>query len=195
MSGSVTGKVFSYSLLDSRPGQIIFKVAGADELFLAEAGGHRVQMISPTDKSKRVHTSTITIAVLPESQKVVEFNIPEADLAYQTCRGSGPGGQNRNKRDTAVQLTHLPTGLMVRCEAERNQYQNRVKALEILKEKLLAEQTGVAIATESASRKEQVGSGMRGDKRRTIRHQDGQVIDHIDGRKWRLKEYLRGDWD
>ncbi len=180
-------------MIDDRDGLIVFKATGDDALFYGEAGGHRVQMISPTDKKKRVHTSTITIAVLPEiSEK--QISIKDRELIWKTCRGSGPGGQHRNKTESAVQVTHIPTGLSVRCESERSQHHNKVSALELLRARLW-EQTKKALTKQRTDdRKEQVGSGMRGDKRRTVRHQDGQVVDHITGRKWRLKDYLRGEW-
>lgn len=140
-----------------------------------------------------MQTSTITVAVM-EAPQEHELRINPKDLRIQTCRGSGPGGQHRNKTESAVQVTHLPTGLQVRCESERAQEQNRRSALALLRARLLERQRYAVKADEVESRRRQVGSGMRGDKRRTIRCQDGQVNDHVTGQRWNLKQYLRGDW-
>lgn len=166
---------------------------GVETTFKDEPGGHRWQRIPPTEKRGRVHTSTITVAVLDEMGGP-DHEVRDEDLVWRTCRGSGNGGQNRNKRDTAVQLTHLPTGIQIRCEAERNQHQNRVTALTMLRQRLAEQARQERAGARESERRAQVGSGMRGDKRRTIRVQDGQVNDHVTGRRWELKAYLRGDW-
>ena len=168
--------------------------AKADSLFENEAGGHRWQRVPPNEKRGRVHTSTITVAVLPEPTAQQMAPISERDIEWQACRGSGAGGQNRNKRDTAVQMRHVPTGMTVRCESERSQNQNRSTALALLRARLWAGRETAEANEQAALRRWQVGSGMRGDKRRTIRTQDGQVVDHLTGRVWRLKDYLRGQW-
>lgn len=172
---------------------LVFEASGDDELFKNETGGHRWQRVPPTEKRGRVQTSTITVAVV---KKITELQlyIDPNDLEWKTCRGSGPGGQHRNKTESAVQLTHLPTKVSVRCESERSQHRNRESALDILRAKLYDAQTQKINNAAASERKQQVGSGMRGDKRRTIRVQDGQVNDHITGKKWALKQYLRGDW-
>lgn len=123
-----------------------------------------------------------------------DLALKEKDLDWKTCRGSGAGGQHRNVTDSAVQLTHKPTGVSVRCESERSQHYNRATALEMLRAKLLSEQRVQAKGARAAKRKSQVGSGMRADKRRTIRVQDGTVTDHLLNKKWNLKDYLRGNW-
>lgn len=166
---------------------------GAAELFSNESGGHRFQRVPPNEKRGRIHTSTITVAVLSEPEEL-DLAIPPGDLEWSTCRGSGPGGQNRNKVESAVQLKHKPTGLMVRCESERSQAQNRRSALGVLRARLAAKLAEDAANARADTRKQLVGTGMRGDKIRTIRYQDEQVNDHRTGRKWRLKDYLRGDW-
>jgi peptide chain release factor 1 len=140
-----------------------------------------------------VHTSTITVAVLPEPAEA-ELRIAEGDLAWVSCRGSGAGGQHRNKTESAVIVTHRPTGLAVRCESERSQHQNRATAISLLRARLFAAETERRSATLAADRRRQVGSGMRGDKRRTIRCQDGAVTDHLTGRTWTLRDYQRGEW-
>lgn len=180
-------------ILDQRPGLTVFSV-NDNKIFSNESGGHRWQRVPPNEKRGRVHTSTITIAVLPEPT-AVELKIDPRDLEYTTTRGSGPGGQNRNKRETCVILTHRPTRTVVRCENERSQEQNKQMALALLRAKLWeAEQSRLA-GQRVAERKAQVGTGMRGDKRRTIACQRGTVVDHLLGKRWELSRYLRGDWD
>jgi peptide chain release factor 1 len=147
--------------------------------------------VPPNDKHGRVHTSTITVAVLPEPT-AAEVVLPERDLVWSTCRGTGAGGQKRNKTESTVLLTHRPTE--VRRETARSQLQNRATALALLRARLWAAEHGRLATQRADARKQQVGSGMRGDKRRTIRCQDGIVTDHLTGRRWNLKEYLRGEW-
>lgn len=148
----------------------------------------------PNEKRGRVHTSTVTVAVLPEpeSSQVV---LREDDLEFTACRGSGAGGQHRNVTASAVILKHVPSGISVRCEGERSQHQNRETATALLRARLWElKRTQLAKAREQ-DRRSQVGSGMRGDKRRTIRAQDGQVTDHVTGKTWRYKDYVRGNWE
>jgi peptide chain release factor 1 len=182
-------------LIEARPGFLVFRAIGprTEALFQDEAGGHRWQRVPPNEKRGRVHTSTVTVAVLPEPTDV-QVKLDERDLEYQTCRASGAGGQKVNKTDSAVQLTHKPTGLMVRVETERSQHQNRATALALLRARLWEAEREKVVTARANDRRTQVGTGMRGDKRRTIRAQDGQVHDHPTGRRWNIKEYLRGDW-
>ena len=165
----------------------------AAQVFQDEAGGHRWQRVPPNEKRGRVHTSTVTVAVLPEPTET-QVVVDARDLHWATCRGSGAGGQHRNMTDSAVILTHVPTGLSVRCEGERSQHANRRTALALLRSKLWQAELAKDHAARAQERKAQVGLGQRGDKRRTIRCQDEQVHDHISGRRWRLKDYLRGEW-
>jgi peptide chain release factor 1 len=167
---------------------------GADVAFRDESGGHRWQRIPPNEKRGRVHTSTITVAVLPDPTEA-QVRIDPRDLEWSTCRGSGPGGQHRNKTESAVQITHIPTKLQVRVEDGRSQHHNRQLALELLRSRLWAVEQEKVVSARADDRKRQVGSGMRGDKRRTIRAQDGQVNDHVTGKTWRYKDYIRGNWD
>lgn len=162
-------------------------------MFRDEPGGHRWQRVPPTEKRGRVQTSTVTVAVMREPTEV-EFVLREADLDWTAVRGSGAGGQARNKTSNCVVLTHIPTGSVVRCEAERSQFQNRQTAIANMRAKLWRQQMEARRGAEAADRRQQVGSGMRGDKRRTIRVQDGQVHDHVTGRRWEYKRYVRGDW-
>lgn len=162
-------------------------------IFKDEAGGHRWQRIPPTEKRGRVQTSTVTVAVLPEPTET-QLVLRDQDLEWGTCRGSGAGGQNRNKTESAVQLKHVPSGIMVRCESERSQHMNKATALSTLRARLWEARHAGLAETRSNERRQQVGSGMRGDKRRTIRTQDGQVQDHVTGRRWSYKDYVRGNW-
>ena len=190
------GGAFDLELIDERPGLIIFRATGlaVDDVFKDEAGGHRWQRQPPNDKRGRIHTSTVTVAVLREPDHSQLAPLRECDLEITTCRGSGPGGQARNKTESAVQVKHLPTKLFVRSDSERSQSQNKATAIALLRAKLWAGESAARREGEAAARKQQVGSGMRGDKRRTIRVQDGQVHDHITGRRWDFKNYVKGIW-
>lgn len=166
---------------------------GAVEAFGREGGGHRWQRVPPTDKRGRVQSSTITVAVLPAPDPVAVV-IDDRDLSWSTCRASGNGGQALQKTESAVQLTHHPSGIQVRCESERSQQQNRATALGLLRARLLAAASETAKRERDAARRTQAGCGERGDKRRTIREQDGLVHDHQTGQTFALRDYLRGNW-
>jgi peptide chain release factor 1 len=167
---------------------------GAEETFRDEAGGHRWQRVPPGDRRGRVHSSTITVVVLEEPREA-EVSIDPRELVWSTCRGSGDGGQHLQKTESAVMLLHVPSGLRVRCESERSQHQNRATALAVLRARLLERVRSEAQASRRDARRAQAGSGQRGDKRRTIRAQDETVVDHVTGRRWSLRDYLRGTWD
>jgi len=122
------------------------------------------------------------------------MDISDADLEITTCRGSGAGGQHRNKTDSAVQIKHKPSGMIVRCESERSQHLNRITAMTLLQARLQEIEDKKQRQENARNKKQQVGSGMRGDKRRTIRQQDGSVCDHKSGRTWRYKDYVKGRW-
>jgi peptide chain release factor 1 len=140
-----------------------------------------------------VHTSTITVAVLPEPT-TRELLVPDSELEILACRGSGPGGQHRNKISSAIQIKHLPTGIMVRSEGERSQFQNKAAALAVIRSRLWAAMQHREAGDLNSLRKSQLGSGMRGDKRRTIACQRGTVDDHVTGKSWQLNDYLNGNW-
>ncbi len=158
-------------------------------VFRNEAGGHRWQAVS----GNRVHTSTITVAVLEEPGDTVFVLRPE-HLEFKTCRGSGAGGQHRNVTDSAVQATHRPSGLMVRCETERSQAQNKISAVALLRARLWEAERERNRAARAADRKGMVGGGARGDKRRTIAVQRGEVVDHVTKERWRLRDDESGNW-
>lgn len=167
--------------------------SGARDVFRNEGGGHRWQRIPPTEKRGRVQTSTVTVAVLdPDAIAGVALN--HADVEITTTRGSGPGGQNRNKTESCVVAVHRPTGLTVRIDNERSQHQNRATAYKLLAARLYEAERERAFNERVKDRKSQVGSGMRGDKVRTYRTQDDQVNDHRTGQRWRLKDWVKGEW-
>jgi peptide chain release factor 1 len=148
--------------------------------------------VPPTEKRGRVQTSTITVAVLPVPDQS-RIRIDPNDLEIKTTKGSGPGGQNRNKTETAVQMHHRPSGITAYCCTERSQLQNKAFALEVLRSRLQEQADSSAADQRNTQRRGQVGSGMRGDKIRTIAIQRDQVTDHITGREMRAKAYLRGE--
>ncbi len=123
-----------------------------------------------------------------------EFKVNEADLHWETMRSGGKGGQNANKVESKIRLTHLPTGLVVTCESDRSQKRNKDTALATLSARLQAADQGKQHGVQAADRKAQIGTGQRGDKRRTVREKDGVVTDHILNRKWRYADYVRGLW-
>lgn len=164
---------------------------GALDAFRHEPGGHRWQRIPPTEKRGRVHTSTVTVAVLeqPADHEVV---IDPRDLEESFTRGSGKGGQHRNKTDTCVVLRHLPTGISVRVDGGRSQHVNRQTAMQLLRTRIKGEADERAVGARNASRRTQLGSGMRGDKIRTVALQRDTVTDHETGRSMIARDYLRG---
>ena len=163
----------------------------AKKLFENEAGGHRWQRIPPTETRGRVHTSTITVAVL-DLQSTDDTSVKDSDLEITTTKGSGPGGQNRNKLETCVIVKHKPTGVTVRCDAERSQHQNKFLAIRILKNKIVESENNKKRSQENQQRQTQIGSGERGDKIRTYRVKDDRLIDHRTGKKVSLTQWMKG---
>jgi peptide chain release factor 1 len=186
--------VFEYSLLEERPGfvSVIFEGRGCQRLFGHEAGGHRWQRCPPTEKRGRIHTSTVTVAVL-DPEKAPELVLQPHDVDIVTTTGTGPGGQHRNKTQSCVVATHKETGIKVRID-HRSQKQSKALALRILAERVLEEKRSRQLSSRAAQRKHQVGSGQRGDKVRTYRSKDDRVVDHITGQRWKLSKWLRGEW-
>ncbi len=168
---------------------------GAYIRFKYESGVHRVQRVPETESQGRIHTSTTTVAVLPEADEV-EMEINPKDLKIDTFRSSGAGGQHINKTSSAIRITHLPTGMVVECQDERSQYKNKDKAMKVLKSRLLQEKQQAQDSAISAERKSQVGSGDRSERIRTYNYPQGRLTDHRIGLTlYKLEDILNGDLD
>ena len=160
-----------------------------------EGGTHRVQRVPETESGGRIHTSAATVAVLPEAEEV-EFSIDPKDLQIDTFRSSGAGGQHVNKTESAIRITHLPTGVVVECQDERSQYKNKDKALKVLRARLLDQERKKADAQVAQERRSQVGSGDRSERIRTYNFPQGRVTDHRIGLTlYKLEEILGGSLD
>jgi peptide chain release factor 1 len=189
--------------LDSSPSdlggykEIIFSITGTDvfKRLKHESGVHRVQRVPATEAQGRVHTSTATVAVLPEAEEVdIEINPDEIEI--NVCRASGKGGQGVNTTDSAVQIIHKPTGLIVRCADERSQQKNKAKALTVLRSRLLERKVAEENAKYAAQRKDQVGTGERSEKIRTYNFPQNRVTDHrIEVTLYNLASFIEGDMD
>ncbi|MGD9386845.1 MAG: peptide chain release factor 1 [Gammaproteobacteria bacterium] len=161
-----------------------------------ESGAHRVQRVPETESQGRIHTSACTVAVLPEPEEMEEIEINSAELRVDTFRASGAGGQHVNKTDSAVRITHLPTGIVVECQDERSQHKNRARALSLLQARLMDAERGRREAAQAQSRRLQVGSGDRSERIRTYNFPQGRITDHrINLTLYRLDEVLEGDLD
>ena len=168
---------------------------GAWSRFKFESGVHRVQRVPETESAGRIHTSAATVAVLPEVQEV-ECVIDPADLQIDTFRSSGAGGQHINKTESAIRITHLPTGTVVECQDERSQYKNRDKAMKVLRSRLYEAELAKRDAAQAARRRSQVGSGDRSERIRTYNFPQGRVTDHRIGLTlYRLDDVMDGDLD
>ena len=160
-----------------------------------ESGTHRVQRVPATETQGRIHTSAVTVAVLPEAEDV-EVEIDPNDLRIDVYRSAGPGGQSVNTTDSAVRVTHLPTGLVVTCQDEKSQHKNKAKAMKVLRARLLDQMVQEQNAKRSAERKSQVGSGDRSERIRTYNYPQGRVTDHRIGLTlYRLESIIQGDID
>ncbi len=170
---------------------------GAYSKLKFESGTHRVQRVPDTETQGRIHTSAATVAILPELDEIDDVIINPADLKTDTFRASGAGGQHVNKTDSAIRITHLPSGIVVECQDERSQHKNRARALSLLKARLLDEQRAKQNAVQAASRRLQVGSGDRSQRIRTYSFPQGRITDHrVEGLTlYRLPEILEGDLD
>jgi peptide chain release factor 1 len=169
---------------------------GAYSKLKFESGAHRVQRVPETESQGRIHTSAATVAILPEVTEVEEQTINPADLRVDTYRASGAGGQHVNKTDSAVRLTHLPTGVVVECQDERSQHKNKARAMSLLQARLLETERQKQLAEESALRKSLVGSGDRSERIRTYNFPQGRVTDHrINLTLYKLEEILGGNLD
>jgi len=159
-----------------------------------ESGIHRVQRVPKTEKIGRIHTSTASVAVLPKTESTAEVELNSWDLQWQTSRGGGPGGQNVNKVETAVILTHKPTGIVVHCREERSQLANKEKALKALREKLFDAASKSQKDEMDQERREQVGNAERSEKIRTYNFPQNRITDHRIGKSWHdLERILDGD--
>jgi peptide chain release factor 1 len=159
-----------------------------------ESGAHRVQRVPDTESQGRIHTSACTVAVMPEAESVDDIEINKGDLRIDTFRASGAGGQHVNKTDSAIRITHLPTGVVVECQDERSQHKNKAKAMALLQAKLLTAEQDAAAAEQSSQRKSLVGSGDRSERIRTYNYPQGRVTDHrINLTLYKLAEVTEGD--
>ena len=189
--------------MDSNPSdlggfkEVIFNVTGNDvyKRLKYESGVHRVQRVPATEAQGRIHTSTCTVAVLPEAQEV-DIEIRPQDIEINTCRASGKGGQGVNTTDSAVQIQHKPSGLIVRCADERSQIKNRARAMTVLRSRLLERKVAEENAKYAAQRKDQVGTGDRSEKIRTYNFPQNRVTDHrIEVTLYNLSNFIDGDID
>ena len=177
--------------------EIIFHITGTDvyKRLKYESGVHRVQRVPATEAQGRIHTSTCTVAVLPEAEEV-DIEIKADELEINTCRASGKGGQGVNTTDSAVQIIHKPTGLIVRCADQRSQQKNRVQAMTVLRSRLLERKIADENAKYAAHRKDQVGTGDRSEKIRTYNFPQNRVTDHrIELTLYNLSNFLEGKID
>ena len=168
---------------------------GAYSRLKYESGVHRVQRVPETESAGRIQTSTVTVAVLPEAEEV-ELEINPTELQIDTYRSSGAGGQHVNKTESAIRITHLPTGLVVECQDERSQYKNKERAMKVLRSKLYDQKLAAQNAEIAAERRSQVGTGDRSERIRTYNYPQGRVSDHrINLTLYKLENFLNGDLD
>ena len=176
--------------------EVIVRIVGhgAYSKLKFESGGHRVQRVPATETQGRIHTSACTVAVMPEADEVDEVNINSADIRIDTYRASGAGGQHVNKTDSAVRITHLPTGFVVECQDERSQHKNKARALSILAARIMDAQLRAQQAKEAATRKSLIGSGDRSERIRTYNFPQGRMTDHrINLTLYKLDFIMDGD--
>ena len=195
-------KRWEVEVLSESPGEhggykeIISRIIGrgAYSLLKFESGTHRVQRVPATEAQGRIHTSACTVAILPELEAVESVDLNPADLRIDTYRSSGAGGQHVNKTDSAIRITHLPTGIVVECQDERSQHKNRSRALSLLKARLLADEREKQASAQAQSRKLQVGSGDRSERIRTYNFPQGRVTDHrINLTLYKLDDVMNGN--
>lgn len=178
--------------------EIITRIEGQDVYghLKFESGAHRVQRVPETESQGRIHTSACTVAVMAEPDEVAEIDIRKEDLRIDTFRSSGAGGQHVNTTDSAVRITHLPTGIVVECQDERSQHKNRARAMSLLQARLLTAAEDKAASEQAAERRNLVGSGDRSERIRTYNFPQGRVTDHrINLTLYKLDEVIQGDLD
>ena len=176
--------------------EIIVRIEGygAYSRLKFESGGHRVQRVPETESQGRIHTSACTVAVMPEVDEVEAIDINTNDLKVDTYRASGAGGQHVNKTDSAIRITHLPSGIVVECQDERSQHKNRARAMSLLQARLLQQQQDKQQAETAQTRKLLVGSGDRSERIRTYNFPQGRITDHrINLTLYKLDEVMQGD--
>jgi len=176
--------------------ELISRVVGTDVFsrLKFESGAHRVQRVPETESQGRIHTSACTVAVMPEMDEVEAIEINKADLRVDTFRASGAGGQHVNKTDSAIRITHIPTGVVVECQEERSQHKNRAKAMSLLASRLQAAEMERHAAEQASTRKSLVGSGDRSERIRTYNYPQGRVTDHrINLTLYKLQEVMSGE--
>jgi len=176
--------------------EVIVRIVGdgAFSKLKFEAGGHRVQRVPETESQGRIHTSACTVAIMPEVDEVDQVVINPADLRVDTFRASGAGGQHVNKTDSAIRLTHLPTGIVVECQDQRSQHKNRAQAMSVLAARIMSEQQDKIDSEQAETRKLQVGSGDRSERIRTYNYPQGRITDHrINLTLYKLAEVMGGD--
>ena len=176
--------------------EVIVRIAGANvySRLKFESGGHRVQRVPATETQGRIHTSACTVAVMPEADELSEVVINPADLRIDTYRASGAGGQHINKTDSAVRVTHLPTGIVVECQDDRSQHKNKDRALKVLAARIMDKQAHEQHAKEAATRKSLIGSGDRSERIRTYNFPQGRMTDHrINLTLYKLDAIMDGD--
>lgn len=176
--------------------ELISRIVGTDVYshLKFESGAHRVQRVPETESQGRIHTSACTVAIMPEIDTSTEIEVNKADLRIDTFRSSGAGGQHVNKTDSAIRITHIPTGIVVECQQERSQHKNRAKAMSLLASRLQAEEQERLDSERANARKSLVGSGDRSERIRTYNYPQGRVTDHrINLTLYKLQEIITGD--
>ncbi len=195
---------WTVEVVSSNPGEyggykeIITRIvgAGAYSRLKFESGGHRVQRVPETETQGRIHTSACTVAILPEADEVDAVDINSGDLRIDTYRASGAGGQHVNRTDSAVRITHFPTGIVVECQDERSQHKNKARAMSVLRSRLLEQEIRAQQEEEASARRDLIGSGDRSERIRTYNFPQGRVTDHrINLTLYKLSEVLAGELD